>query len=88
MPTEQEVTVKVEDGREYPTILFGGRLDLFFVENELAQDGLILTNLDGKFPYRNHDGLSRIVFTAAIIMAETSRHPGEASSPPLSVDAP
>ncbi len=87
MPTEQEVTVKIEDGREYPTILFGGRLDIDILKVELAQDGLILTKLDGKFPYRNRDGLSRIVFTAAIIKAETTRHPGEASSPPLSVHA-
>ena len=87
MPTQQEVTVEIEDGREYPAILFGGRLDIDVLKDQLAQDGLILTKLDGKLPYRNGNGLSRTVFTTTKIKAKTIRHPGEASSPPLSVHA-
>ncbi len=88
MPTEQEVTVKTEDGGEYPTILFGGRLDIDALKDQLAQDGLMLTKLDGKTPYRDGNGLSRTVFTASIINAQTTRNPGEASSPPPFVHAP
>ncbi len=87
MPTEQEVTVQIEDGREYPAILFGGRLDVDVLKDQLAQDGLILSKLDGKIPYRNGDGLSRTKFTATTIKAQTVRHPGEANSPRLSVHA-
>ncbi len=85
MPTEQEVTVQIEDGREYPAILFGGRLDVDVLKDQLAQDGLILSKLDGKIPYRNGNGLSRTKFTATIIKAQTVRHPG--NSPRLSVHA-
>jgi hypothetical protein len=85
MPTEQEVIVQIEDGREYPAILFGGRLDIDAFKDELAQDGLMLTKLDDKKPYRDGNGLSCTVFTATIIKAKTTRHPGEASSPPFSV---
>jgi len=87
VPTEQEVTVEIEDGKEYPASLFGGRLDIDVLKDQLAQDGLILTKLDGKLPYRNGNGLSRTVFTTTKIKAKTIRHPGEASSPPLSVHA-
>jgi len=87
MPTEQEVTVEIEDGREYPSILFSGRLDIDVLKDQLAQDGLMLTQLDGKPPNCDRNGLSRTMFTAAIIKAQTTRHPGEASSPPLSVHA-
>ncbi|KAL3139593.1 hypothetical protein ABBQ38_003912 [Trebouxia sp. C0009 RCD-2024] len=75
MTTEQEVTVKTEDGREYPAILFGGRLDIDVLKDQLAQDGLILTKLDGKIPYRNGNGLSRTVFTTTVIQAQTIRQP-------------
>lgn len=87
MSTQQEVTVQIEDGREYPATLFGGRLDVDVLKDQLAQDGLILSKLDGKVPYRNGDGLSRTVFTATIIKAQTVRHPGEASSPRFCVHA-
>ena len=87
MPTEQEVTVQIEDGTEYPAILFGGRLDVDVLKDQLAQDGLILSKLDGKIPYRNGNGLSRTKFTATTIKAQTVRHPGEANSPCLSVHA-
>ena len=87
MPTEQEVTVKIEDGGEYPAMLFGGRLDVDALEKQLARDGLMLTQLDGKPPNCDRNGLSRTMFTAASIKAQTTRHPGEASSPPLSVHA-
>ena len=87
MPTEQEVTVQIEDGTEYPAILFGGRLDADVLKDQLAQDGLILSKLDGKIPYRNGNGLSRTKFTASIIKAQTGRHPGEANSPRLYVHA-
>ncbi|KAL3145928.1 hypothetical protein ABBQ38_015291 [Trebouxia sp. C0009 RCD-2024] len=76
MSTEQEVTVQTEDGREYLAILFGGRLDVDAFKDQLAQDGLMLTKLDGKLPYRDGNGVSRTVFTAAIIKAQTARHPG------------
>ena len=87
MPTEQEVTVQIEDGTEYPAILFGGRLDVDVLKDQLAQDGLILSKLDGKIPYRNGNGLSRTKFTATTIEAQTVRRPGEANSPHLSVHA-
>ena len=87
MPTEQEVTVQIEDGREYPAILFDGRLDVDVLKDQLAQDGLILSKLDGKIPHRNGNGLSRTKFTATIIKAQTVRHPGEANSPRLFVHA-
>ncbi len=84
MPTEQEVTVEIEDGKEYPGVLFNGRLDIDFLKGQLAQDGLILAKLDDKLPCRDVNGLTRSVFTTAIIKAKTVRHPGEAGSPPLS----
>lgn len=87
MSFEEEVTVQIEDGREYPAILFGGRLDVDVLKDQLAQDGLMLTKLDGKLPYRDGNGLSRTVFTAAIIRAQTGRHPAGASSPRLFVHA-
>ena len=87
MPTEQEVTVQIEDGSEYPAILFGGRLDVDVLKDQLTQDGLILSKLDGKIPHCNGNGLSRTKFTATIINAQTARHPGEANSPHLSVHA-
>lgn len=77
MPTEQEVMVQIEDGREYPFTLFGGRLNVDALKDQLALDGLILIKLDGKTPYRNGNGLSRAVFTATLIKAQTFRHPGE-----------
>ena len=40
MPTKQEVTVEIEDGREDPSILFSGRLDIDVLKDQLAQDGL------------------------------------------------
>ena len=58
-----------------------GRLDIDVLKDQLAQDGLILSKLGGKIPYRNGNGLSRIVFTATITKATTVRHPGEANSP-------
>ena len=70
-----------QDGREYPAILFDGRLDIDVLKDQLAQDGLILSKLGGKIPYCNGNGLSRIVFTATITKATTVRHPGEANSP-------
>ena len=83
MPTEQEVIVKIEDGGEYPAVLFGGRLDVDALEKHLARDGLMLTQLNGKVPNCDRNGLSRTMFTAANIQAQTTRHPGEASSPPF-----
>ncbi|DBA84419.1 hypothetical protein WJX77_009926 [Trebouxia sp. C0004] len=80
MPTEQEVTVQTEDGREYPALLFGERLDIDVLKDQPAQDGLILSKLDGKIPYRNGNGLSRTVFTATTIKARTVRHPGRKSA--------
>ncbi|KAL0019889.1 hypothetical protein WJX77_001381 [Trebouxia sp. C0004] len=80
MPTEQEVTVQIEDGREYPAILFGGRLDNDVLKDQLAHDGLILSKLDGKISYRNGNGLSRTKFTATVIKAQTARHPGRKSA--------
>ncbi|DBA88137.1 TPA: hypothetical protein ACH3X2_005131 [Trebouxia sp. C0005] len=80
MPTEQEVIVQIEDGTEYPAILFGGRLDVDVLKDQLAQDGLILSKLDGKIPYRNGNGLSRTKFTATTIKAQTVRRPGRKSA--------
>lgn len=80
MPTEQEVTVQIEDGTAYPAILFGGRLDVDVLKDQLAQDGLILSKLDGKIPYRNGNGLSRTKFTATTIKAQTVRRPGRKSA--------
>lgn len=77
IPSEQEVLVKIEDGREYPAILFGGRLDVGFLRDQLAQDGLVLTKLSDQVPYCDANGLSRAVFTTTIIKAQTTRHPGE-----------
>ena len=85
MPTEQDVVVKIEDEKEYEAGLFGGGLDINALEEELAQDGLTLTKLDGNFPFRDRDGLSRRVSTASVIQAQTTRNPGEANAPPFSV---
>ena len=54
--------------REYPAILYGGRLDVDVFKDQLAQDGPILSKLDGKIPYRDGNGLSRTVFTATNII--------------------
>lgn len=87
MPGEQEITVQIEDGSEYPATLFGGRLDIDFLKDQPAQDGLTLTKLGGKVPYRGGNGLSRTAFTTTTIKAQTVRHPGEATPPRPSVHA-
>ncbi|KAL0018631.1 hypothetical protein WJX79_010803 [Trebouxia sp. C0005] len=79
MPTEQEDTVEIEDGKEYPAILFGGRLDIDVLKDQLAQVVLILTKLDSKTPYHTSNVLSRRLFTATIIKAKTIRYPGRKS---------
>jgi len=38
MPTEQEVIVKIEDGGEYPAMLFGGRTSFTWVSSSLGLD--------------------------------------------------
>lgn len=80
MPTEQEVIVRTEDGKDYPATLFDGRLDVDALQEQLAQEGLVLTKLDGKFPGRDGNGLSRTVFKEDIIKGQTTRSPGEAIS--------
>lgn len=87
MPAEQEVTVQIEDGTKYQAVLFGGRLDIGFLKEQLAQDGLTLTKLGGKLPYCSGNGLSRVVFTTTTIEAQTNRHPGEANPICLGVHA-
>ncbi|KAL3139368.1 Ankyrin repeat domain-containing protein 17 [Trebouxia sp. C0009 RCD-2024] len=76
IPAEQEVTVQIEDGTKYPATLFGGRLDIGILKEQLARDGLTLTKLGGKIPYCSGNGLSRITFTTTTIEAQTNRHPG------------
>lgn len=82
MPIEQEVVLRIDGGREYPYKLFGGRLDIPALAKQLAQDALRLSSLNGETPYCDGNGLSRAVFTTAMIKVETSRLKGDASSTP------
>ena len=59
--------------------LYNGRLDVKALKEALAEDGLVLTKLNGVVPASDLDGMSRAIFTTDIL-AETQAKKGEACS--------
>lgn len=66
MGNQQQVCVQIEDGRSYPVMLYDGRLDVDAVKEQLANDNLLLTRLDGIIPSCDRSGMSRAAFTGDI----------------------
>ena len=66
MGNQQQVCVRTEDGRSYPVMLFDGRLDVDASKEQLANEGLLLTRLNGTIPSCDRSGMSRAAFTGDI----------------------
>lgn len=66
MPSTQDVSVHVEDGKSYTVTLYNGRLDGKALDKSLADDGLVLKTLNGVIPAFDEHGMSRTIFKADI----------------------
>ena len=78
MGNQQQVCVQIEDGRSYPVMLYDGRLDVDAVKEQLANDNLLLTRLDGIIPSCDRSGMSRAAFTGDI-RGQTKMKKGKAA---------
>lgn len=76
MPSTQEVSVHIEDGKSYTVTLYNGRLDGKALDKSLAHDGLVLKSLNGVIPAFDENGMSRTIFKADI-RAQTQPKKGE-----------
>ena len=76
MPSTQDVSVHVEDGKSYTVTLYNGRLDVKALDKSLADEGLVLKTLNGVIPAVDANGMSRTIFSADI-QANTQPKKGE-----------
>ena len=76
MPSTQDVSVHVEDGKLYTVTLYNGRLDVKALDKSLGDEGLVLKTLNGVIPAFDADGMSRTIFNADI-QAKTQPKKGE-----------
>ncbi|KAL0018480.1 hypothetical protein WJX77_008950 [Trebouxia sp. C0004] len=65
MGNQQQVCVQIEDGRSYPVMLYDGRLDVDALKEQLADEGLLSTRLNGTLPNCDRS-VSRAAFTGDI----------------------
>ena len=65
MGNQQQVCVQIQDGRSYPVMLYDGRLDVDALKEQLADEGLLSTRLNGTLPNCDRS-VSRVAFTGDI----------------------